>query len=49
MVKSMAQLFVIGGTYTNTDACDLAANIWAQHDDREIALVETISESQWCG
>ncbi|KAJ6439168.1 telomere-associated RecQ helicase [Purpureocillium lavendulum] len=32
MVKSMSQLFVIGGTYTDTDACDLAVDAWAQHN-----------------
>ncbi|KAM6506527.1 hypothetical protein FSOLCH5_013502 [Fusarium solani] len=32
MVKSMSQLFVIGGTYTDNDACDLAVDAWAQHN-----------------
>ncbi|KAG8422309.1 hypothetical protein J3459_010463 [Metarhizium acridum] len=32
MVKSMSQLFVIGGTYTDTNACDLAVDAWAQHN-----------------
>lgn len=32
MVKSMSQLFVIGGTYTDTDACDLAVDAWAMHN-----------------
>ncbi|RGP63983.1 hypothetical protein FSPOR_8311 [Fusarium sporotrichioides] len=32
MVKHMSQLFVIGGTYTDTDACDLAVNAWAMHN-----------------
>ncbi|KAH7129156.1 hypothetical protein EDB81DRAFT_846090 [Dactylonectria macrodidyma] len=32
MVKSMSQLMVIGGTYTDTDNCDLAYDIWAQHN-----------------
>ncbi|KAH7316561.1 hypothetical protein B0I35DRAFT_451549 [Stachybotrys elegans] len=32
MVKSMSQMFVIGGTYTDTDACDTAANIWGVHN-----------------
>ncbi|KAB5530408.1 hypothetical protein GE09DRAFT_974348 [Coniochaeta sp. 2T2.1] len=32
MVKSMSQLFVIGGTYTDTDACDLAFDAWAMHN-----------------
>ncbi|XP_044715694.1 kelch motif domain-containing protein [Hirsutella rhossiliensis] len=31
MVKSMSQLFVIGGTYTDTDKCDLGVTAWAQH------------------
>lgn len=32
IVKSMSQLLVIGGTYPDTNACDLAANIWGQHN-----------------
>ncbi|KAH7459073.1 hypothetical protein FOMA001_g20310 [Fusarium oxysporum f. sp. matthiolae] len=32
MVKSMSQLFVIGGTYSDTKACDLGVNEWAQHN-----------------
>ncbi|KAK2616987.1 hypothetical protein QQS21_000076 [Conoideocrella luteorostrata] len=32
MVKSMSQLFVIGGTYSETNGCDLAVDAWAQHD-----------------
>jgi hypothetical protein len=32
MVKHMSQLFVIGGTYTDTDACDLAVNAWSMHN-----------------
>lgn len=28
----MSQLFVIGGTYTDTDACDLAVDAWAMHN-----------------
>ncbi|KAF9776710.1 hypothetical protein IL306_005077 [Fusarium sp. DS 682] len=32
MIKSMSQLFVIGGTYSDTDACDLAFIPWAQHN-----------------
>ncbi|KAH7203415.1 kelch repeat protein [Fusarium oxysporum] len=32
MVKSMSQMLVIGGTYPDTDNCDLAYNIWAQHN-----------------
>ncbi|KEY74346.1 hypothetical protein S7711_10143 [Stachybotrys chartarum IBT 7711] len=32
MVKSMSQLFVIGGTYTDTNNCDLAYNVWALHN-----------------
>lgn len=28
----MSQLFVIGGTYTDTDACDLAYDAWAMHN-----------------
>ncbi|GKU21742.1 unnamed protein product [Fusarium langsethiae] len=32
MVKNMSQLFIIGGTYTDTDACDLAVNAWRQRD-----------------
>ncbi|KAF4443455.1 hypothetical protein F53441_11419 [Fusarium austroafricanum] len=32
MVKSMSQLFVIGGSYTNTNACDQAVAAWAQHN-----------------
>jgi hypothetical protein len=32
MVKSMSQLFVIGGTYTDTDACDLAVDAWSMHN-----------------
>jgi hypothetical protein len=32
MVKHMSQLFVIGGTYTDTDACDLAYDAWSMHN-----------------
>lgn len=32
MVKHMSQLFVIGGTYTDTDACDLAFEAWSMHN-----------------
>ncbi|KAG7406769.1 Kelch repeat-containing protein [Fusarium oxysporum f. sp. rapae] len=32
MVKSMSQMLVIGGTYTDMDDCDLAYDIWAQHN-----------------
>ncbi|KAJ4180950.1 hypothetical protein NW767_014255 [Fusarium falciforme] len=32
MVKSMSQMLVIGGTYPDSDNCDLAYNIWAQHN-----------------
>ncbi|KAK8927540.1 Kelch repeat-containing protein [Metarhizium anisopliae] len=32
MVKSMSQLFVVGGTYPDTNACDLAVDAWAQHN-----------------
>ncbi|KAH7139937.1 hypothetical protein B0J13DRAFT_596864 [Dactylonectria estremocensis] len=32
IVKSMSQLLVIGGTYTDTDNCDLAYDIWALHN-----------------
>ncbi|CAH0059685.1 unnamed protein product [Clonostachys solani] len=32
MVKSMSQMLVIGGTYTDTNDCDLAYKIWAQHN-----------------
>jgi hypothetical protein len=28
----MSQLFVIGGTYTDTDACDLAVDTWSMHN-----------------
>jgi hypothetical protein len=31
MVKSMSQLFVIGGTYPDTDNCDLAYDTWGAH------------------
>ncbi|CAI6089639.1 unnamed protein product [Clonostachys chloroleuca] len=32
MVKSMSQMLVIGGTYTDTNDCDLAYEIWGQHN-----------------
>lgn len=32
MVKHMSQLFVIGGTYTDTDNCDLAVDAWSMHN-----------------
>lgn len=32
MVKHMSQLFVIGGTYTDTNACDLAYDAWSMHN-----------------
>jgi hypothetical protein len=32
MVKSMSQMLVIGGTYTDTNNCDIAYKIWAQHN-----------------
>ncbi|KAI1034802.1 hypothetical protein LB504_004425 [Fusarium proliferatum] len=32
MVKHMSQFFVIGGTYTDTDACDLAYDAWSMHN-----------------
>ncbi|WAO94320.1 Hypothetical protein NCS54_01189900 [Fusarium falciforme] len=32
IVKSMSQMLVIGGTYPDSDNCDLAYNIWAQHN-----------------
>jgi hypothetical protein len=32
MVKHMSQLFVIGGTYTDSDACDLAVDAWSMHN-----------------
>ncbi|RGP81467.1 hypothetical protein FLONG3_405 [Fusarium longipes] len=32
MVKHMSQLFVIGGTYPDTDACDLAVDAWSMHN-----------------
>lgn len=32
MVKSLSQMMVIGGTYPNSDMCDLAPDIWAQHN-----------------
>ncbi|PVH94020.1 hypothetical protein DM02DRAFT_694321 [Periconia macrospinosa] len=32
MIKSMSQFYVIGGTYSDTDACDLAYIPWAQHN-----------------
>ncbi|PVH92279.1 hypothetical protein DM02DRAFT_700347 [Periconia macrospinosa] len=31
MVMSGSQMMVIGGTYPNSDKCDLAPSIWAQH------------------
>ena len=32
MVKGHSQMMVIGGTYPNSDMCDLAPDIWAQHN-----------------
>ncbi|KHN96583.1 kelch repeat protein [Metarhizium album ARSEF 1941] len=32
MVKSMSQMLIIGGIYTNPNACDLADTAWAQHN-----------------
>jgi hypothetical protein len=32
MVKSMSQMLVIGGTYTDTNDCDSAYEIWGQHN-----------------
>ncbi|CAG7565984.1 unnamed protein product [Fusarium equiseti] len=32
MVKHMSQMLVIGGTYTDTDACDLAYVEWSMHN-----------------
>ncbi|KAH6889678.1 hypothetical protein B0T10DRAFT_571714 [Thelonectria olida] len=32
MVKSMSQMFVIGGTYTDRDGCDLEPDAWAMHN-----------------
>lgn len=32
MVMSQSQMLVIGGTYPNSDMCDLAPTIWAQHN-----------------
>lgn len=32
MVKSLSQMIIIGGSYPDSDMCDLAQDIWAQHD-----------------
>jgi hypothetical protein len=32
MVKSLSQMMVIGGSYPGSDMCDLAPDIWAQHN-----------------
>ncbi|RMJ15809.1 hypothetical protein CDV36_004512 [Fusarium kuroshium] len=32
MLKNMSQLFVIGGTYTDTNACDLGEHEWGMHN-----------------
>jgi hypothetical protein len=32
MVKGNSQMFVIGGTYPSSDICDLASDIWGQHN-----------------
>lgn len=32
MVKSLSQMMVIGGTYPDSDMCDLSQSIWAQHN-----------------